>query len=569
MTIRIAVATAVTCAMALLGLGPASAAEPTGYAIDLITSTGYGAMGELVVDGPTPSRQTLSVPRSGSRITADAVPGEYTATFVPRYYFDAGDSVTFTVRDGATTSVTLETTLQVAASGTLVDERGAPLAGVTVHATAGAYTRARADTASDGTFELTYLEPGTYRLDFTDTYAPTSTVVEVLAGETTALGEVVARRGASVATRVVDEIGAPAPDVGASLRGADGTWVREARSGSDGRVRFTGVPAGRAVLEIEHDRAEPASRTVEVTATTARVADFVVPLVVQLHGGLSLPGRLRGDEKLPTVRAALFAESGGRPVGSAIDATTVSWHQGLDGWSWATFELAAPASQRYVVRYSEVTPTGTRVLQHQAITVGREDVSLDDVTPSFGAPITGEVRDSGLGLWPGIGVVYKDVPCDGSLPTHRGGPMVMSDARGKFRVPTLPGHCYALTVGNTHVSTTYVTGLERVRPGRTGVVVHPRLANHISRVTSPDARTIRVTVTMWPTPDGVWQRVVDGGTVKVREHGRVIGTATVDRQAAVVHLTRPLAAGKHTWRIDYGGTRLFQPSTTLTTIVRR
>lgn len=203
------------------------------------------------------------------------------------------------------------------------------------------------------------------------------------------------------------------------------------------------------------------------------------------------------------------------------------------------------------------------------MTVARTDVWLDTVTPSFGAPVTGEVRDSSLGLWPGVGVVYKDVPCAGSLPTHRGGPMVMSDAQGKFRVPTLPGHCYALTVGNTNVWTTYVTGLERVRPGRSGVVVHPRLANHISRVMAPDARTVRVTVQAWPTPRGVRLRVVDGGTVKVRDHGRVIGTATVDRQTAAVHLTRPLAAGKHTWRIDYGATRLFLPSTTLTTVVRR
>ena len=192
---------------------------------------------------------------------------------------------------------------------------------------------------------------------------------------------------------------------------------------------------------------------------------------------------------------------------------------------------------------------------------------LEDVTPSFGAPITGEVRDSSLGLWPGIGVVYKDVPCTGWLPAHKGGPMEMSDAHARFRVPTLPGHCYALTVGNIYVETTYVTGLERVRPGRTGVVVHPRLRTEIPRVTMPDARTIRVQVRTWQPPRDVERRVVDGGTVKVWEHARVIGTATVDGQTAVVHLSRPLPAGKHTFRINYGGTRLFEPSTTLTTVV--
>lgn len=557
---RIARVVALACAMAVIGIAPAPAATTTGFSLELSTELPLVTSGTLVIDGPEPSSEQVRARYDGAQISRDVPPGDYTATFLPDSEIMTNESVTFVVREGEVTQIALRTVLAFA-RGTLVDTDGSPLAGVRVQAVHEGRVGNSATTGPDGTFRLDYLGLGTYHLDFPGVYQPTGVSFRADQHERVDLGQVVARRGGTVTTRVIDDIGAGVAGESATLAAPDGSWLRRATSTTDGALTFTGVPIGQATLVYDDHEVQPRSRDVSVVSRTTRVPDAVLPLLVWISGRINLPGRLRGDETAPAIQTTLFAESGGRPVGRPIETVQAAWYQDQGDRQWATFEFHARPSQRYVVRYSEIRANESRVLRHQVIAVGRESVWLNEVTPSFGAPITGEVRDVYFGRWPGGVVNFTDVPCDGALPKLGGGPRVMSGARAKFRVPTLPGHCYALTVGQIGLETTYVAGLERVRAGSTGVVVHPRLANRVPRVTAPDARTLRIAIRVRTLPRGLAAPVVDGGTVTVSEHGRVLGTATVDHGSAVVHLTRPLLRGSHQWRFDYSGTRLFKHST--------
>lgn len=177
---------------------------------------------------------------------------------------------------------------------------------------------------------------------------------ELVEHEAVDLGQVEARPGGTVTTRVIDDVGVAVAGESATLAAPDWSWLRRTTSTTNGRLTFTGVPIGAANLVFDNWRVQPASREVSMLTPTTRVPDAVLPLVVRLYGRLDLPGKLRGDEQPPRVQAALFRQSAGRPVGPAIDSTAVSWHRGEDDTWWADFELDAPPSQRYVVRYSEV-----------------------------------------------------------------------------------------------------------------------------------------------------------------------------------------------------------------------
>jgi len=189
---------------------------------------------------------------------------------------------------------------------------------------------------SDGTFVLGDLPPGTYQLRMDPASVPGSFVcqpamqtVEVKSGKISAAAEfrilrpVIVRSAPAPSRGAVEgfvweiRTGGRAPAPGVTVRLDQG---RTAASGSDGRFRFTDVPAGdhrigivTEQLPVEFDLGPASEANVAVTAGRAATVDFSVVIMAFLGGrvsgppGLPLNGiviRLAGSERQTTADAA-------------------------------------------------------------------------------------------------------------------------------------------------------------------------------------------------------------------------------------------------------------------------
>ena len=193
-------------------------------------------------------------------------------------------------------------------TGVLVDQRGAPIAGVWIGAADERAGSGRATTGLDGAFVITGLAPGAYGLSAEvpalDIPLPLLRIepeppVQLVPGalHRTGLRLVARHEGHVIAGRVEAAGGEPVADASVMMgRGPHGEPraspdAPSATTGLDGRFELRGVPAGRFDLSVH----SPDGERVVVRAVEAGRRD----LVVRLGGRGAIAGRLIGFQSSP------------------------------------------------------------------------------------------------------------------------------------------------------------------------------------------------------------------------------------------------------------------------------
>ncbi|MDR7188904.1 MULTISPECIES: carboxypeptidase-like regulatory domain-containing protein [Microbacterium] len=170
---------------------------------------------------------------------------------------------TVSVGSGATATADAELTIGATVTGVVTDEAGAPVADVAVWARpvniGGPNYASGVSTSSDGSFTLTGLTPGDYRVQFMTDNASVNvvgewwndarteaaaTVLSLAPGEVAT--DVSARLavGASITGVLRDGEGAPSADAQVTLYDSEGQWLRDGRAGADGSYELRGLEAG-------------------------------------------------------------------------------------------------------------------------------------------------------------------------------------------------------------------------------------------------------------------------------------------------------------------------------------
>jgi len=528
--------------------GPAGADQGEGYSIAL-TPVGVSTTVTLEVHGPASSATTVRVWRPGTVVASDVPPGAYTvdATGAGMEPVHAD----FEVVSGAVTPVSVAVLGRVSVRGTVVDPDGAPVADAPLafSGPSGRLYWVRTDEA--GGYVLRNVGPGHLTVDFADAYLPDPVPVDVVGGQATFVRPLVARSGATLTGRLRDQAGAPLA-AWVTVTPSGGAPARTAEVSSDGLVKVSGLPPGRTTLRIESGWYVPLTRDVVVAGSAVDLGTVVLRRGYSVEGVVELPGEPRAGDPVSEWRVQLFAAPAGKATGGALRTSAVPL--GV-GWSSASYAFDTVPAGRYVVRVVERYRSADRVAAEIPLTVASDDVWLKYTRVSMGPPISG-VASGGDGRRLTRGeVVAWDVPCTGR-PTLAGATGASGRVRndGTFTIPTLRGHCYAIT---DFPGAELVSGLERVRGGTSGVKAHPRLWTQLSLDPGErryGARTVVVHV------DAYAPTTVEGGTVTVRAGKKVLGTAKVAHGKATVKLASPLTPGEHRLTTAYSGTTAFNAS---------
>lgn len=204
---------------------------------------------------------------AGGGWTATVSPGSYRvmawpsgasglpATWYPNapLWADAGN---VTVAAGGSATVDVDVPSPAVVTGT-VTVGGVPAAGVTVNAWWGTSKLRTTTTAADGTYSLTKLVPGRYKVNASSPdvdYAPrwypstapggVGAIIPTTAGATTAGISIDLPLSGQISGRVTTIGDAPVPGVGILVLGAYGNNAGQAITAADGTYRVTGLRAG-------------------------------------------------------------------------------------------------------------------------------------------------------------------------------------------------------------------------------------------------------------------------------------------------------------------------------------
>lgn len=250
-------------------------------------------------------------------------------------------------------------------SGTVTDERGRPLAGVSVERrrATGPGLRMLAGgedgttTDGEGAFFLGGLERGPATLSFTHPdHEPAERDVDVssdVEGLRVTLG-----RGASLAGIVLlEEDGGAVAGASVTATPAGGDRVaggRSEKSAADGSFEMDGIAPGRYILRAEAPGLRAATEDVLVAPGASPP-----PVELRLGGGVTLSGSVTGvkEADLPrfTVRA-LTAGGGGFGVSAPVDATGRFEMKGLAPGTLTLLASSGPPGGRSLTRTVEIPP---------------------------------------------------------------------------------------------------------------------------------------------------------------------------------------------------------------------
>lgn len=532
---------AVTVAGAVVA--PAASDQGEGYAIAM-TPVGVSTTVTLEVHGPVSSTTTLRVWRPDTVVASDVPPGDYsvdaTAVGMEPVHVD------FEVTEDAVTPVAVPVLGRVSVRGTVVDPGGVPVAGATLAFSDEKLQQYSVVTDDAGAYVLRNARTGRLTVDFADTYEPDPVPADVVAEHSTIVRPLVARAGATLTGRLRDERGAP---VGAwiTVTAGGGAPARTIQVPPDGLVTSAGLPQGRATFRIEAYGHVAVTREVVVAGASVDLGTVVLRRGFRVEGVLYLVGDLRAGDPVSSWRVQLFAAPSGKATGAALQTSPVAL--GIDS-PYANYALETVPAGRYVVRAVERYRGADRAAAEIPLTVASADVWLKYTHVSTGPPISGVAYSGGGRSLTEGQVTAWDVPCTGrlTLPTS-GGTSAGVRSTGKFTIPTLRGHCYALMIGS---GLEFVSGLERVPAGTSGVKAHPRWSTQPSFDTGEreyGARSIVVDVDRYTVGT-----VVEGGTVTVRAGKKVLGTAKVVHGKATVKLASPITPGEHRLSTEYSGT---------------
>jgi protocatechuate 3,4-dioxygenase beta subunit len=198
-----------------------------------------------------------------------------------------------------------------------------------------------------GEFVLGGLSEGAYKLKVVAGGYMDSRLekVEVAAGETTEVGDIVLERGATV-SGTIREKGTGDPVGGATvkveppgmfnMRAFTEIGVSSLTTGPDGRFTLSGLPPGKHTIRVEHDEYSTAKQEVEI-ATGVPPAE----MTVEMGSGGVIEGTFRNKEGEPVVGGMVMAMLGFAPDPNTMGTTDEYGHFRIDHLAPGTYRIMA------------------------------------------------------------------------------------------------------------------------------------------------------------------------------------------------------------------------------------
>ncbi|GEM_PF-1082156 len=487
-------------------------------------------------------------------------PGQYRIRFsgpadsalAPQYWggtADVSGSVAISVGAGATFplgDVVLASGGSI--TGTVTDDDGEPVAGVTVTARSGLVQRTGV-TGADGSYTVAGLATGAYTVSFTppagsvlraehyDDAAASweADVVAVTTGATTTGIDAELAVGGGIEGRVLAPGGAPL--AGASVH----VWPRDpgtgsaptpATTGADGTYHVGGLAAGAWVVEVVPPFGSTLARVFYLDATTSTAATAVDVTVreteqledVVLEPGASVSGVVLDPDGAPVAGAWVGAQRAGA-------STALSAQTGADG-SYTIIGLPAGG---YRVRVSPPwTSTDLVAVYHPGVAAYEQ---AQEVTVAVGAsrtlPATRLLR---AGVVSGTITRPDGTPVAGaSVNAYSGtqGGSATTAADGTYTIGRLSADDFRVSVSSSATMLGTYDGVTTYHDGRTGTqrrslattvsVVAGQTSGEVDLVVPPRGQTAPdVTVTLDPATPRIGRPVT--ATVQVDgPHGPAVG----------------------------------------------
>jgi 5-hydroxyisourate hydrolase-like protein (transthyretin family) len=322
---------------------------------------------------------------SGAYSVTGLAVGEYKVQFstwgslLGEWYDDAADvwsATPVTVEAGSTTSVDGELTVGATIAGVVTDEAGQPVGNVAVWArpTAGDGTRfpTGVSTSPDGTYSLSGLAPGDYRVQFETDQAATNVagewwndakteaaadVLTLGEGESVAGVSPVLSPGAGISGVVRDGSGAPLTDAQVSLHAVDGTWLANAWTAPDGSYRFQGLDTGSYRLEFRTQVGERSFLSEWWNnAPDLASADDLVTVAGTTAEGIDAVLSVEDGSVLETNSASLsgvVTDATGNPLeGVSVSVDAGTWGDGAHTDASGAWSMTALPAGSYRVSFS-------------------------------------------------------------------------------------------------------------------------------------------------------------------------------------------------------------------------
>lgn len=337
----------------------------------------YVALYRASTDGVSDWVTSMSTDASGSYSLTGLRAGDYKVLFSARdsllseWYDDAHDvssATAVTVQAGSTTSVDGELAVGATIAGVVTDEAGQPVENVSVWArptdSDGTRFPTGVSTSPDGSYSLSGLVPGDYRVQFETDQAATNvagewwndaeteaaaTVLTLEAGEVFGGISPVLSPGAGISGVVRDGSGTPLSDAQVTLHAVDGTWLANAWTGPDGSYRFQGLDAGSYRLEFRTQVGERAFLSEWWNnAPDLASADDLVTVAGTTVEGIDAVLSVEDGSVLETNSASLsgiVTDAAGNPLeGVSVTVDAGTWGDGAQtdaGGAWSLTSLPA------------------------------------------------------------------------------------------------------------------------------------------------------------------------------------------------------------------------------------
>ncbi|HEX5498709.1 MAG TPA: carboxypeptidase-like regulatory domain-containing protein, partial [Thermomicrobiales bacterium] len=407
-------------------------------------------------------------------ITALA-PGSYrvraSAAGLPqRYYnntYDVNTAQVVSASDGTTTSgidITLEPGGSI--SGVIRDHDGSPIAGARVEAddTACCGTGS-ATSAVDGTYTISGLAPGAYRVEasaaglpgryYNNTYdINVAQLVDAATGVTTTGIDITLEPGGSISGVIRDSIGNPIAGANVQAQGAVVCCpYGSATTAADGTYTITGLSAGS--YHVNASAPTFASRYYDGTYDASAAAAVIVtaggttPAIdISLEPAGSISGTVRDSQGNPLAGASLFASADTCCAG-AFATSAADGSYTLTGLPPGSFRVQASAFGYVGVYYDNADFGGATLV---AVTSGNTTSNIDFALQRGGS-ITGVVKDD-------IGNPIANASIFASGDTCCGEGFGTSAADGSYTIVGLPAGSYTVRATATTYLGQYFDGAQ-------------------------------------------------------------------------------------------------------------
>jgi protocatechuate 3,4-dioxygenase beta subunit len=404
--------------------------------------------------------------------------------------YNSASEVTVPVNGTGTTASGISVAMQLGGSitGVVEDASGKPLSGICVSAEANNSGYGGQPSGSDGSFAITGLPSGTYRVQYNDcqnsgystSYYETpgsgsfttgtssnnsATLVTVVVGQATPIDIMKMSLGGSISGTITTSDGTtPLAGMCVSVMG-NGSGYGGSPSNHLGQYTVTGIPAGTYSVEFTDCNDEGYANVYYGGANSPGVASYSLAasvtvtaggVVTNINGSMSLGGSISG---------VVQDSSSNGLSGICVSANSNSAGNGTASGDGGTFTISGLSPGTYTVNFSDCSgmgystayyvsgnPSGTANSSNatQVIVTAGQTTALTTITQlTQGGTLSGTVSISGGGAAANV--------CVTALANSQGVGWAQTDTSGNFTISGISAGTYDLYFSNCTSATSYIS----------------------------------------------------------------------------------------------------------------